>query len=41
VFRFLTLVVQVPIGALSYVAWREHLRRNPPEVGLDAERLTA
>jgi uncharacterized protein (TIRG00374 family) len=32
VFRFLTLIVQVPVGAISYAGWRAHMRRSAKAV---------
>jgi uncharacterized membrane protein YbhN (UPF0104 family) len=41
VFRFLTLVVQVPIGALSYAGWRLHLRRAADRARRKVSRVPA
>jgi putative heme transporter len=39
VFRFLTLIVQVPIGGIAYLGWRARMRRVK-EVPADAQPLT-
>lgn len=40
VFRFLTLIVQVPLGAVSYLVWRARMRRLREVVIPDAGRVT-
>lgn len=40
VFRFLTLIVQVPIGAVSYAAWRLRMRRHGIVPAAKADHVT-
>ena len=40
IFRFLTLILQVPIGGVSYAAWRLHMRRTAARRAPEADHVT-